>query len=434
MSGSVMERVERGVWGWEVNDWEAKCSPREPALQPQQAWTWHSLAPDAATTRRAEQQNTPHTKTEASNKPRSTQKTLSQHRHIGPPWTKEPEPPAPANQSNKQTRERCRSSKPEGATERPQPAPQRGCIHRSHQHLGQPGKYDRAKPSRSSPRANATATATPPILPYVCRDMVKTTNPAHTSHQEPPSRKAKPTPVKVKKPNATKRSDACPAAPTHDPTESPPPHQSTPYSEGKNTAKSTQTKIRAQSPRLQHHEENPSASKPENTCPTPIHQLRENPHRSPEKAESPQCQNQNTLQHPHMTARAALHRTTTIPPQHVIQRREESSKEHPKQKLSTKPTLCKCIPTSLLKVMSPRESAPLRKEDPQNQTQKHMPDTHTPARSSPARKSTPKPTKGREPAEPKPKPTEKPRPLRPENNSSQVVRPNHADSSDPSSR
>ncbi|MEQ2229791.1 hypothetical protein ILYODFUR_022444 [Ilyodon furcidens] len=46
-----------------------------------------------------------------------------------------------------------------------------------------------------------------------------------------------------------------------------------------------------------------------------------------------------------------------------------------------------------------------------------MPDTHTPARSSPARKPTPKPT------EPKPKPTEKPRPVHPGINTSQPARP-----------
>ncbi|XP_047210638.1 proteoglycan 4-like [Girardinichthys multiradiatus] len=56
-----------------------------------------------------------------------------------------------------------------------------------------------------------------------------------------------------------------------------------------------------------------------------------------------------------------------------------------------------------------------------------MPNTHTHVRSSPTRKPTPKPTKGRGPTEPKPKPTKKPRPVHP----GQPTRPNHADPSDP---
>ncbi|MED6272583.1 hypothetical protein CHARACLAT_031815 [Characodon lateralis] len=31
MSGSAMEWVEGGVWGWGGKDWGAKCSHREPA-------------------------------------------------------------------------------------------------------------------------------------------------------------------------------------------------------------------------------------------------------------------------------------------------------------------------------------------------------------------------------------------------------------------
>ncbi|MEQ2249287.1 hypothetical protein ILYODFUR_027740 [Ilyodon furcidens] len=52
----------------------------------------------------------------------------------------------------------------------------------NHQHPGQPSKNDRAKSSRSSSRANATAT--PHILPYIGRGTVKTTNPKHP----PPTR------------------------------------------------------------------------------------------------------------------------------------------------------------------------------------------------------------------------------------------------------
>ncbi|MEQ2241973.1 hypothetical protein ILYODFUR_030902, partial [Ilyodon furcidens] len=73
----------------------------------------------------------------------------------------------------------------------------------NHQHPGQASKNKRAKPSNSSPRANATATRTLHILPYVHRDTVKTTNPTDT----PPTRNhpaAKQTPphYKAKKPDA----------------------------------------------------------------------------------------------------------------------------------------------------------------------------------------------------------------------------------------
>ncbi|KAK5609323.1 hypothetical protein CRENBAI_011845 [Crenichthys baileyi] len=128
------------------------------------------------------------------------------------------------------------------------------------------------------------------------------------------------------------------------------------------------------------------------------------------------------LQHQHSTARASLHRTTTPTPYHAIQQRTERSKEHPKQKQCTKP-LRKCAPTSLPKIKPPSKVHPHEKKTHTIQTQEHMPDTHTPARSSPVRKPTPKPTKGREPKEPKPKPTEKPRPLHPEKNSGQPARP-----------
>ncbi|MED6253384.1 hypothetical protein ATANTOWER_028091 [Ataeniobius toweri] len=63
-----------------------------------------------------------------------------------------------------------------------------------------------------------------------------------------------------------------------------------------------------------------------------------------------------------------------------------------------------------------------------------MPNTHTPARSSPARKLITKPTKGLEHTEPKPKSNEKLRPLHPKNNSDEPARPNHAEPSNPSSR
>ncbi|KAK5606731.1 hypothetical protein CRENBAI_016363 [Crenichthys baileyi] len=69
------------------------------------------------------------------------------------------------------------------APERPQPTTESGCIpphDLNHQH--QPSKSDRAKPSCSSPRANATAI--PHILLYVQRDTLKPTSPKHA----PPTR------------------------------------------------------------------------------------------------------------------------------------------------------------------------------------------------------------------------------------------------------
>ncbi|MEQ2238611.1 hypothetical protein ILYODFUR_034912 [Ilyodon furcidens] len=82
----------------------------------------------------------------------------------------------------------------------------------NHQHPGQPSKNDRAKPSCSSPQANATPT--PHILLYVGRYTGKITNPKHT----PPTRNHpadKQTPLQAEKPDATAElSDAHPAAPT----------------------------------------------------------------------------------------------------------------------------------------------------------------------------------------------------------------------------
>ncbi|MED6246270.1 hypothetical protein ATANTOWER_015221 [Ataeniobius toweri] len=91
-----------------------------------------------------------------------------------------------------------------------------------------------------------------------------------------------------------------------------------------------------------------------------------------------------------------------------------------------KPTTCECDPTTSPPKIKPSPS----KRRPSASRSKNMPDTHTPARSSTARKPTPKPTKGREPTEPKPKPTKK---LRPVHSKINPGRPNHADPSDPPS-
>ncbi|MEQ2292762.1 hypothetical protein AMECASPLE_026237 [Ameca splendens] len=68
---------------------------------------------------------------------------------------------------------------------------------------------------------------------------------------------------------------------------------------------------------------------------------------------------------------------------------------------------------------------------PTSKRPKNMPEPHAPARSSHARKPTPKPTKAKEPTQPKPKPTKKPRPVHPKINPGQPTRPNHADPSEP---
>ncbi|KAK5601535.1 hypothetical protein CRENBAI_024427, partial [Crenichthys baileyi] len=88
-------------------------------------------------------------------------------------------------------------------------------------------------------------------------------------------------------------------------------------------------------------------------------------------------------------------------------------------------------PSPALQKQSPhRKCTPLRRR-PTASRSRNMPDSHTPARSSPARKPTPKPTKGREATESKPQPTKKPRPVHPKINPGQPARPNHADPSDP---
>ncbi|KAK5599269.1 hypothetical protein CRENBAI_023586 [Crenichthys baileyi] len=105
------------------------------------------------------------------------------------------------------------------------------------------------------------------------------------------------------------------------------------------------------------------------------------------------------LQYPHTEARAAMHRTATSTPQHAKQRRTEHSNKHPK-----------CIPV---------------RRRPTVSRSNNMPDPHNPARSSPVRKPTPKPTG------PKPKPTKKPIQVHPVISPGQPARPNHADPSDP---
>ncbi|KAK5607771.1 hypothetical protein CRENBAI_012066 [Crenichthys baileyi] len=90
----------------------------------------------------------------------------------------------------------------------------------------------------------------------------------------------------------------------------------------------------------------------------------------------------NALQHP--TLRPKPPRSG--PPQHIIQRRTERSKEHPKQNPCTKPTPCKCTPTSPPKIKPLHEIARPVKRGPTASRSKNMPDTHSPARSSPARR------------------------------------------------
>ncbi|KAK5615064.1 hypothetical protein CRENBAI_006190 [Crenichthys baileyi] len=148
---------------------------------------------------------------------------------------------------------------------------------------------------RSSTRPNATDTAKPHILPYVCWDTLKTTNPKYTAPTRNHSAdKQTPPQYKDEKLDAiVKPSDACPAAPTHNGQSftAQDHHHSTPYSRGQ--------------------------------------------------------------------------------------------KEHPKQKLCTKPKLCKCAPTRLPEISPPVKVHSREKKTHSIQTQEHMPDTHTPARSSP---------------------------------------------------
>ncbi|XP_047219380.1 extensin-like [Girardinichthys multiradiatus] len=215
------------------------------------------------------------------------------------PQTNEPRPPGAARQSSRPCdapprnppcpRERNQPNKQKGGKERPQHAQQRGHIPprmQNHQHPCQPGRNDRAKPSCGSPRAKATAT--PHILPYIGRVMVKTTNPKHTPPtKNHPADKQTPPQHKAEKPDATAEpSDARPAI-------------------------------------------------------------------------------QN------MEARAVTHRTTTPTPQHAKQRRTEHSNEHPKQKPCTKPTPCKCAPTSPPKTKAPAKVHPHEKKTYSIQVQEH---------------------------------------------------------------
>ncbi|MEQ2191218.1 hypothetical protein XENOCAPTIV_023931 [Xenoophorus captivus] len=78
-----------------------------------------------------------------------------------------------------------------------------------------------------------------------------------------------------------------------------------------------------------------------------------------------------TLQHPHIEARATMHRTTTPKPHPAIQRRAECSNEHRKRKPCTKPTPCKCDPTSPPKTKPPAKVHPLEKKTHSIQVQEH---------------------------------------------------------------
>ncbi|KAK5604705.1 hypothetical protein CRENBAI_012445 [Crenichthys baileyi] len=61
-------------------------------------------------------------------------------------------------------------------------------------------------------------------------------------------------------------------------------------------------------------------------------------------------------------ARAATHRATIPTPQHAKQRRTVRSNEHPKRKPCTKPTPCKCAPTSPPKTKPPAKVHPREKK------------------------------------------------------------------------
>ncbi|KAK5603581.1 hypothetical protein CRENBAI_004522 [Crenichthys baileyi] len=122
--------------------------------------------------------------------------------HKGGHMTNMPNPTAPGTTGQSQP-----STQSPMAGTRPQPQPER----ENHQHPCQPSRNDRAKPSCSSPRANATAT--PHILPYIGRGTVKTTNPKHTPPtRNHPADKQTPPQYKTEKPDATAEpSDARPA-------------------------------------------------------------------------------------------------------------------------------------------------------------------------------------------------------------------------------
>ncbi|KAK5616586.1 hypothetical protein CRENBAI_006131 [Crenichthys baileyi] len=106
------------------------------------------------------------------------------------------------------------------------------------------------------------------------------------------------------------------------------------------------------------------------------------------------------------------------------------TRNHPADKQT--PPQCKAEkPGATAEPSDARPACTHVKRRPTASRSKNIPNSHTPARSCPTGKPTPKPTKGREPTEPKPKPTKKPRPVHPEINPGQPARPNHADPSDP---
>ncbi|MEQ2290758.1 hypothetical protein AMECASPLE_006322 [Ameca splendens] len=141
---------------------------------------------------------------------------------------------------------------------------------------------------------------------------------------------------------------------------------------------------------------------PKNTPPTrnlPADKHPSTRPRGPLQTPSPET---SAPRHPHMMARAAPHRTTTTACHTAEDRTQQRA---PKTK-----AMRRCAPTSLPKIKPPHE-----KKTHCIQTQEHTPDTHTPASFSTSRKPAPKPTKGREPTEPKPKlrPARLPKPCRP---------------------
>ncbi|KAK5605679.1 hypothetical protein CRENBAI_007891, partial [Crenichthys baileyi] len=150
----------------------------------------------------------------------------SRHRIAAIAITNESKLPASARQSSiprdtpSRPRKRRRPSKPKGVTERPQPAPQRCCIipeMKKQKHQGQTSKSNRDNPNGSSTQPYTTAT--PHILPYVCRDTLRTTNFKHTPPaRNHPADKQTPPQYKAEKPDATaKPSYTYPAAPTRQP-------------------------------------------------------------------------------------------------------------------------------------------------------------------------------------------------------------------------
>ncbi|KAK5598416.1 hypothetical protein CRENBAI_011869, partial [Crenichthys baileyi] len=146
---------------------------------------------------------------------------------------------------------------------------------------------------------------------------------------------------------------------------------------------------------------------PKHTPPTRSHPADKQtpPQHKTEKPSEVRPAVQNTL------ARAAMHRSTTPTPQHAKQWRTVSSNEHPKRKPCTKPTPCKCAPTSPPKTKPPAKVHPHEKKTYSIQVQEHA-RPPCPCLKQPCEKTHTKAHK-RQRAHGA-KPTKKPRPVHPE--------------------